>query len=111
MAFMLPLLPFIAGGAGGFVIGYMASGKNEEQIIIVDSANYDTSQKLNTIDLQKLKTLSPHKELKQELISFDKSTLKHSEKNKPHNTDSIVMQNIRKRLSERRKSITLNVSQ
>lgn len=106
---MLPLLPFIASGAGGFVIGYLTSGKNEERIVVMDPITFDDVQ-LNTVDLKKLKKLSHHKELKKELISFDKTKLKHSEKKEPHNTDSIIMQNIRNRILQRRASLNLGNS-
>ncbi len=107
---MLPLLPFIASGAGGFVIGYLTSGKNEERIVVMDPITFNDMQ-VNTVKLKKkLKKLSYRKELKKELISFDKTKLKHLEKKEPHNTDSIIMQNLRNRILQRRASLNLDNS-
>ena len=110
MAFILPLLPLIASGVGGFTIGYIANGNSvqnkSEHIVLMDTIKFDEHH-IDTNILRQLNQISPHKELKHELIHFDKNTLKRSKQQKPYNTDSIIINDLRKKILQRRNMLGL----
>ena len=96
MALMLPIVA-VGSSIGSFLAGYYFNSNNTCSI---------ESKEITVDNLKKLKCESPHKEIYQELVTFDKKNLK-----KPNITnvkltqEQELMKNLRKKILNRRVSI------
>jgi hypothetical protein len=96
MAFILPIVA-VGSSVGSFLVGYYFNSNN----------TCSTEHKEITVDeLKKLKYESPHKEIYQELVTFDKKTLKKPDViNVKLTQEQELMENLRKKILNRRVSI------
>ena len=92
MAFVLPLAMGGVGGLGGFLAGYMYYAP--------EAAEQDI-----TAELKNLKMQSPHKELREELLQFNKDRLKKITMARSPTSDELVLNEMRERLASRRASV------
>lgn len=100
MAFMLPVA--IGGGAiSGFFMGYFYNQPSEQFVdgVVVSSC-------VTAKELKKLKEKSPHKDIHEELINFNKEQLiKINEPTKYVSADEEFLNKIRDKMNSRRKII------
>lgn len=103
MAFILPLA-ILGGGSVGFVAGYIY---NTDTNINSDISKIDINN-ITAKDLMKLKEQSPHKEIHNELVKFDKEKLKKVdsvENMVKNNVEQELIEKLREKILSRRYSI------
>jgi hypothetical protein len=106
MAFMLPLAIGSLGTVSGFVAGYYYNTPDTKVKFIDGMSVANVTEK----DLKKLKTKSPHKEIHQELLDFQKNGLRHVERSESCavHSDAELIKKLRDSMKSRRKDVDPN---